>query len=148
MTDDAATTPTPDARDREPTAPPQSEAGIDRAGTRHAAPPNQSEAGRPDAPAPSSQRPVDQEGPVEADGSERAPDPRVSTVPLEGDDGEEVVIQQQNVGPGNQVGAGEFKEPGTASSHKDPGEADRQQRELDHDTPIDAQDEVRQDDGR
>jgi hypothetical protein len=37
------------------------------------------------------------------------PDPRVSTVPLDTEDGGEVVIEQQNAGPGNQVGGGEFK---------------------------------------
>jgi hypothetical protein len=35
----------------------------------------------------------------------------VRSVELEDDEGNPVVIAQQNAGPGNQVGEGEFKEP-------------------------------------
>jgi hypothetical protein len=58
-------------------------------------------------------------------------DPRVSTVPLTTEDGREVVISQQNVGPGNQVGRGEFETNGPAVAHRDPGEAAAEQDELD-----------------
>jgi hypothetical protein len=62
-------------------------------------------------------------------------DPRVSTVPLTTDDGDEVVISQQNVGPGNQVGRGEFETNGPAAHHRTAAEAadeqDRLDRELD-----------------
>ncbi len=40
-------------------------------------------------------------------------DPDVETVELQGDDGEEVVLAQQNVGPGNELGHGEFPDPDT-----------------------------------
>jgi hypothetical protein len=58
-------------------------------------------------------------------------DPRVSTIPLTTDDGDEVVISQQNVGPGNQVGRGEFETNGPAEYHKDPREAAEEQDLLD-----------------
>lgn len=64
------------------------------------------------------------------------PDPRVSSVPLPTEDGEEVVIAQQNVGPGNRVGAGEFKRPGEASDHKDPATAAEEQEQLDSEAPV------------
>jgi len=64
------------------------------------------------------------------------PDPRVSTVPLETEDGDEVVIQQQNVGPGNQVGAGEFKRSHDTADQRDPSEAAREQERLDAEAPI------------
>jgi hypothetical protein len=67
---------------------------------------------------------------------ERA-DPRVSTVPLPTEDGDEVVIQQQNVGPGNQVGAGEFKQSDETAFHRDPEEADVEQERLEAQAPID-----------
>jgi hypothetical protein len=60
-------------------------------------------------------------------------DPRVSTVPLTTDDGDEVVISQQNVGPGNQVGSGEFETNAPAAYHRTPAEAAREQDELDRD---------------
>ena len=69
-------------------------------------------------------------------GSER-PDPRVSTVPLPTEDGGEVVIQQQNVGPGNQVGAGEFKRSDETALHRDPDDAADEQERLEEQTPID-----------
>jgi hypothetical protein len=60
-------------------------------------------------------------------------DPRVSTVPLTTDDGEEVVISQQNVGPGNQVGSGEFETNAPAALHRTPDQAAEQQDQLDRD---------------
>jgi hypothetical protein len=57
----------------ENTAPPQSEAGIDRAGTGRAGSPDS--ARRPNPAAPSSQRPGDEEGPTTGDGSQAPPDP-------------------------------------------------------------------------
>lgn len=53
--------------------PPQSEAGIDRAGTGHGGHPGS--ARRPGADAPSSERPGDEEGPTTDDGSQAPPDP-------------------------------------------------------------------------
>jgi hypothetical protein len=52
----------------------------------------------------------------------------VRSVELEDDDGNPVVIAQQNVGPGNQVGGGEFKTP---PPPKDPGQAAEEQADLD-----------------
>jgi hypothetical protein len=51
----------------------------------------------------------------------------VRTVELEDEDGNPVVIAQQNAGPGNQVGDGEFKKP---HAPKDPGEAAEEQANL------------------
>jgi hypothetical protein len=65
------------------------------------------------------------------------PDPRVSTVPLPTEDGGEVVIQQQNVGPGNQVGAGEFKRSDETALHRDPEDAADEQQRLEDRAPID-----------
>jgi hypothetical protein len=64
------------------------------------------------------------------------PDPRVSTVPLETDDGDQVVIQQQNVGPGNQIGAGEFKRSDETAVQRDPAEAAEEQERLEAEAPI------------
>jgi hypothetical protein len=64
------------------------------------------------------------------------PDPRVSTVPLETEDGRQVIIQQQNTGPGNQVGAGEFKPSRETSVEKDPGEAADEQERLEQQAPV------------
>jgi hypothetical protein len=69
-------------------------------------------------------------------GPQPDPDPHVSSVPLPTEDGDEVVIAQQNVGPGNRVGAGEFKRPGEASDHKDPATAAEEQDELDSEVPV------------
>jgi len=69
---------------------------------------------------------TDPEPPDESD-AERA----VSSIPLETEDGETVVIAQQNVGPGQQVGAGEFKRDEEASSHKPPEQAAHEQDQLD-----------------
>lgn len=60
----------------------------------------------------------------------------VSTVELDTDDGDTVVLHQQNVGPTNQVGAGEFKEADRVSSHKRPEDAAREERELEEERPI------------
>ena len=116
--------------------PPQAEAGIDRAGTGHGGVANTADTGLPDAEQPSSQRPGDQEGPTGGDGAQEPPDPRVSTVPLDTEDGDTVVIRQQNQGGHGQVGAGEFKEPGTESHRKDPAEAEREQQQLEREAPI------------
>ena len=51
----------------------------------------------------------------------------VRTVELEDEDGNPVVIAQQNAGPGNQVGDGEFKTP---RAPKDPGVAAEEQADL------------------
>ena len=51
----------------------------------------------------------------------------VRTVELEDEDGNPVVIAQQNTGPGNQVGDGEFKKP---HAPKDPGDAAEEQADL------------------
>ena len=61
------------------TAPPQNEAGLDRAGTGRGGAPNATDAGRPDASAPTTERPTDQVGPIAADGSQVPPDPHVGT---------------------------------------------------------------------
>jgi hypothetical protein len=71
------------------------------------------------------------------DPSDERPDPRVSTVPLPTEDGGEVVIQQQNVGPGNQVGAGEFKRSDETALHRDPDAAADEQERLEERAPID-----------
>jgi hypothetical protein len=63
-------------------------------------------------------------------------DPRVSTVPLTTEDGDEVVIEQENVGPGNQVGAGEFKQSDETALHRDPADAALEQQRLDEREPI------------
>jgi hypothetical protein len=68
----------------------------------------------------------------------------VSTVPLTTEDGDEVVIQQQNVGPGNQVGAGEFKQSDETAFHRDPEQAADEQRRLEARAPIDDEQEDEQ----
>lgn len=133
-----------------------------RAGTEHGSAADADQPGRPDATGPDTERPVDHEGPVGADGAQHPPtdrsndpaeierahqgdvepppdeqDPRVSSVPLDTDDGDQVVISQQNAGPGRQVGGGEFKEPGTSSHHKSPEQADREQQQLEREAPTD-----------
>jgi hypothetical protein len=47
------------------------------------------------------------------------------------------VIQQQNVGPGNQVGAGEFKRSDETAFHRDPEDAADEQQRLEDRAPID-----------
>jgi hypothetical protein len=51
----------------------------------------------------------------------------VRTVELDDEDGNKVVIAQQNVGPDNQVGEGEFKPPGPP---KDPRAAADEQADI------------------
>jgi hypothetical protein len=57
----------------------------------------------------------------------------VRSIPLDTEDGGQVVIEQQNVGPGNQVGGGEFK---NAARKKDPRTAAEEQSRLERDAPI------------
>ncbi len=58
------------------------------------------------------------------DHDEPDPDARMySTVPLECEDGSTVVIRQQNVGPGNELGGGEFPDPDTPPQPPAPGSA-------------------------
>jgi hypothetical protein len=56
----------------------------------------------------------------------------VCSVPIETEDGREVVICQQNAGPGNQVGGGEFK---AGSDRKSPDEAAAEQDSLEEEAP-------------
>jgi len=58
----------------------------------------------------------------------------VSTVPLDTEDGGTVVISQQNAGPGNQVGGGEFKRAGEG---KTPDDAADEQDDLQQEAPVD-----------
>lgn len=67
---------------------------------------------------------------------EREPDRRVSSIPLTTEDGEEVIIEQQNVGPRNQVGGGEFKPSDETADRKDPGRAAEEQEQLEREAPI------------
>jgi hypothetical protein len=60
-------------------------------------------------------------------------DPRVSTIPLTTDDGDEVVISQQNVGPRNQVGKGEFETNAPAAHGRTAAQAKAEQDQLDRD---------------
>jgi hypothetical protein len=57
----------------------------------------------------------------------------VRSIVLDADDGGTVVIEQQNVGPANQVGGGEFKNLEGRSVDA----AARDQDQLEHDAPID-----------
>ena len=57
----------------------------------------------------------------------------VTSLPIETDDGRTVVIQQQNAGPGNQVGGGEFKNTDGPPSVD---EAALRQLELEQSAPI------------
>lgn len=81
--------------------------------------------------------PSNTQDPASTRSRKERPDPRVSTVPLPTDDGGEVVIQQQNVGPGNQVGAGEFKRSDETALHRDPDDAADEQQRLEDRAPID-----------
>jgi len=47
--------------------------------------------------------------------------PLYSTVPLEAEDGSTYVIRQQNVGPDNELGGGEWPDPQTPSRAPAPG---------------------------
>ena len=64
-------------------------------------------------------------------------DLQVQSIPLDTEDGGTVVIEQQNAGPGQQVGAGEFKETDVVSHRKSPEQAAAEQAELEDDAPID-----------
>jgi hypothetical protein len=66
--------------------------------------------------------------------SETEDDRAVSTIPLDTEDGETVVISQQNVGPANQVGGGEYK---NVNHHKSPDEAADEQSRLQDNAPVD-----------
>jgi hypothetical protein len=57
----------------------------------------------------------------------------VRSIPLETEDGETVVIEQQNAGPGNQVGGGEYK---NATGPKSVQQAADEQDALDDANPI------------
>jgi hypothetical protein len=66
---------------------------------------------------------------------ENSGDLSVRSVPLDTEDGGRVVIEQQNVGPGSQVGGGEFK---NTDDQKSPEEAAVEQEQRDADrTPND-----------
>ena len=49
--------------------------------------------------------------------------PLYSTVPLEAEDGSTYVIEQQNVGPDNELGGGEWPDPNTPPRSPAPGSA-------------------------
>lgn len=79
------------------------------------------------------------------DRDRRAPDPalepehddlQVQSIPLDTEDGGTVVIEQQNAGPGQQVGAGEFKETDEVSDRKSPDQAAAEQAELEDRAPV------------
>jgi hypothetical protein len=57
----------------------------------------------------------------------------VQSIPLDTEDGGQVVIEQQNVGPDNQVGGGEFK---NVEHGRTPGQAASEQAELESEAPI------------
>lgn len=65
-------------------------------------------------------------------------DPSVCSEPVEVEDGEPVVICQQNAGPGNQVGAGEFKRGSVGRTAE---QARDEQDQLEADAPTDAHDQ-------
>lgn len=58
-------------------------------------------------------------GPDASDGVGGVPDEAVTTVPLETEDGDEVTIAQEPVGPGNEVGSGELPPPSTPPTDPD-----------------------------
>jgi hypothetical protein len=66
---------------------------------------------------------------------DRADERAVTSEPVEKEDGTTVVIEQQNVGPGNQVGGGEFKNPDRGKS---PEQAEADQDRLEEEAPIDS----------
>lgn len=65
-------------------------------------------------------RPTGEEGGefIDPDAADRK---MYTSEPLEDEDGETYVIQQQNVGPGNQLGGGEFPDPDTPAQSPAPG---------------------------
>ena len=61
---------------------------------------------------------------ADEDDENEADDPEArlySTVPLEAEDGSTYVIQQQNVGPDNELGGGEWPDPHTPPKPPAPG---------------------------
>lgn len=60
-------------------------------------------------------------------------DPSVCSEPVPTEDGGEVVICQQNAGPGSQVGAGEFKRGDVGRT---PDEARAEQDRLEAEAPV------------
>jgi len=60
--------------------------------------------------------------PPDDDEDEADPEaPLYSTVPLEAEDGSTYVVQQQNVGPDNEMGGGEWPDPHTPPKSPAPG---------------------------
>lgn len=76
---------------------------------------------------------ADRDDPVEPEHDER----QVQSIPLDTEDGGTVVIEQQNAGPGQQVGAGEYKHDDEVSERKSPDRAADEQADLDDAAPID-----------
>ncbi len=72
------------------------------------------------------------EGAFEPEHDER----QVQSIPLDTEDGGQVNIEQQNAGPGQQVGAGEFKPDDEAAVRKSPDEAAAEQARLDEAAPV------------
>jgi len=70
---------------------------------------------------------------VRAGMSTNEDDKAVTSIPLDTEDGRQVVIEQQNVGPRNQVGGGEFK---NGPRHRTPEEAAAEQEQLERESPI------------
>ena len=58
----------------------------------------------------------------------------VSSIPLDGEDGEKIVISQQNMGGYRQVGGGEFK---NVDGPRSPEDAAAEQDELEREAPVD-----------
>jgi hypothetical protein len=73
------------------------------------------------------------EGAVEPEHDER----QVQSIPLDTEDGGTVVIEQQNAGPGQQVGAGEYKQTDEVSARKSPDQAADEQAALEQAAPTD-----------
>jgi hypothetical protein len=72
-------------------------------------------------------------------GSQQEEDDRaVTSEPVPTDDGGEVELHQQNAGPGNQVGAGEFKTSEDTSFHKTGDQAAAEEAQLEEEAPTGA----------
>jgi hypothetical protein len=65
---------------------------------------------------------------------QRHTDPSVCSEPVPTEDGDDVVICQQNVGPGSQVGAGEYKRGDVGRT---PEQARDDQGRLEEEAPVD-----------
>lgn len=74
-------------------------------------------------PTPSRERLPGDEDPDAQRDAEPSDEKLYSTVPLEDEDGETSVIRQQNVGPGNEDGGGEWPDPDTPPRPPAPGSA-------------------------